>query len=100
MKKIMAFLLIVSMMAALIAFGTCAAEQPDEYSIEENTAENKTTYPYIVRTESAIWYLAGDDIDLMGKDAFTRAFPGTQCVFISSDGGISASEGIAADISQ
>ena len=70
MKKIMAFLLIVSMMAALIAFGTCAAEQPDEYSIEENTAENKTTYPYIVRTESAIWYLAGDDIDLMGKDAF------------------------------
>ena len=70
MKKIAAILFILSMLAALCAVSTCAAEQPDQYSIEENTAENKITYPYIVRTESAIWYLAKDDIALMGEDAF------------------------------
>lgn len=70
MKKIMALLLTLSMMTALSAFYTCAAEEPGKYNIEENTAENKTTYPYIVRTKSAIWFLAKDDIDLMGEDAF------------------------------
>ncbi len=48
----------------------CAAEQLGKYRVEENTAENKATYPYIVRTESSIWYLAKDDIALMGEDAF------------------------------
>ena len=47
-----------------------ADEQPREYTAEENTAENKATYPYIVRTESAVWYLSKDDIDLLGEDAF------------------------------
>lgn len=37
---------------------------------------------------------------LMGRDSFLRAFPGTQCVFISSDGSISASEEIAPGVSQ
>lgn len=70
MKKITAFLLILSMLTALFFFNSCAAEQAGRYSMEENTAENKTTYPYIVRTESAVWYLAKDDIALMGEDAF------------------------------
>ena len=70
MKKIIALLLVLSMTAALSIVSTCAAEQPDQYSVEENTAENKATYPYIVCTESAVWYLAKDDIDLMGEDAF------------------------------
>ena len=76
MKKIAAILFILSMLAALCAVSTCAAEQPDQYSIEENTAENKITYPYIVRTESAIWYLAKDDIALMGEDAFFEGLRG------------------------
>ena len=76
MKKIATILFILSMLAALCAVSTCAAEQPDQYSIEENTAENKITYPYIVRTESAIWYLAKDDIDLMGEDAFFEGLRG------------------------
>ena len=40
------------MAAALGAVSTCGAEQTDQYCIEENTAENKTAYPYIVRTET------------------------------------------------
>ncbi len=58
------------MMIALCAAGSCAAEQLREYAVEENTGENKETYPYIVRTESAIWYLAADDIALLGEEAF------------------------------
>ena len=70
MRKIAAFLFIVSVMITLSIVSICAAEMPREYTIEENTAENKTTYPYIVRTESATWLLSRDDIDLVGEDAF------------------------------
>lgn len=76
MKKIMALLLIISMAAALSAPSPCAAEQPGRYAVEENTADNKATYPYIVRTESAVWYLAKDDITLMGEDAFFEGLRG------------------------
>ena len=70
MRKILAVLLILSLMITLSTVGACAAEQPREYMIEENTAEDKTIYPYVVHTEFATWYLSKDDIDLMGKDAF------------------------------
>ncbi len=70
MRKIAAILLILFVMITLSAAGTCAAEQSREYTVEENTADNKTTYPYVVHTESATWYLSKDDIDLMGEDAF------------------------------
>ena len=76
MKKTMAFLFILSMIAALSIVSICAAEEPDRYRIEENTAENKATYPYIVRTESAVWYLAKDDIALMGEDTFWEGLRG------------------------
>ena len=70
MKRILSFLLIFSVMISLGTVSACAAEQPDGYQIEENTADNNATYPWIVRTESAIWYLSGDDIELVGEDAY------------------------------
>lgn len=70
MRKILAVLLILSLMITLSTVGACAAEQPCEYTVEENTAADKTIYPYVVHTESSTWYLSKDDIDLMGKDAF------------------------------
>ena len=74
MRKIVVLLLILSMMLTLSIVSTCAAEQPREYTVEENTTENKTTYPYVVHTESATWYLSKDDIDLMGEDTFFEGF--------------------------
>ena len=70
MKKSAVFLFILSLIINLWTVGICTAEQPYEYSIEENTAGNRATYPYVVRTESAVWYLSGDDMNLLGKDAF------------------------------
>lgn len=40
------------------------------YAIEENKQENKATYPYIVHTESSTWYLAKDDIALLGEEDY------------------------------
>ena len=42
----------------------------ERYPIEENTAFKPDVYPYLVRTESAVWYLAGEDIELLGEEAF------------------------------
>ena len=74
MRKIAAYLLVLSMILTLGLVAACAAEQPREYPVEENTAENSATYPYIVHTESAMWYLSGDDIALLGEDAFFDGF--------------------------
>lgn len=43
------------------------------FVIEENDTKDtqkKKMYPYVVRTESTVWYLAADDIELMGEEAF------------------------------
>ncbi len=70
MRKTIAVLLILSLMIPLSAVGARAAGQAGQYDIEENTGENRAAYPYVVHTGSAIWYLSGDDIDLLGEDAF------------------------------
>ena len=43
------------------------------FVIEENDSKDeakRATYPYVVRTQSSIWYLAADDIELLGEEAF------------------------------
>lgn len=40
------------------------------YPIEENQQENKATCPYVVHTESSTWYLAKDDIALLGEEDY------------------------------
>ena len=42
----------------------------DGYAVEENQGEKKTTYPYVLHTESTAWYLAKDDIALLGEEEF------------------------------
>lgn len=49
-----------------------AVDVREKYPVEETQAEIKVTYPYFVRTESAIWYLSKDDIALLGEEAFFR----------------------------
>ncbi|MGX8688009.1 MAG: hypothetical protein ACSW8K_09465, partial [bacterium] len=40
------------------------------YAVEENGRDNKAVYPYVVHTESSTWYLAKDDIDLLGEEEY------------------------------
>ena len=70
MKKALTFFITVFMLAVLCTGCSGPNEQTNEYKIEENTADNKATYPYVVHTDSAIWYLSQDDIDLLGEDVF------------------------------
>ena len=74
MRKFAALLFILSVIIILSAVSTCSANQLFEYSIEENTGENKAAYPYVVHTESAVWYLSRDDIAMMGEDVFFEGF--------------------------
>ena len=59
---VLALLMLSSMLAA------CGSQGKPK--IEENKGENAETYPYVVQTKSATWYLAADDIALLGEDAF------------------------------
>ena len=70
MKRIAAFLLAVLLLSLPFI---CCAEQT-AYQKEENTGRDKDSYPYIVRTPSAVWYLAKADIELLGEDAFFAGF--------------------------
>ncbi|MBQ1565550.1 MAG: hypothetical protein IIZ82_05415 [Clostridia bacterium] len=60
------------LLALLLLFGPfigCSAGK-QKYQVTENTEYNADVYPYVVKTASATWYLAKDDIELMGEDAF------------------------------
>ena len=59
-------LLVALMLSAMLS----ACGSPSKPKIEENKGENAATYPYVVHMKSATWYLAADDIALLGEDAF------------------------------
>ncbi len=40
------------------------------YFVVVNKGSNAAVYPYLVRTNSSVWYLAKADMDLLGEDAF------------------------------
>lgn len=67
MKKWVALVL-----AFVMIFGLAACGSPSKPKIEENKGENAETYPYVVHMKSATWYLAADDIALLGEDAFYK----------------------------
>ena len=69
MKKAAAILLAMAMLLALCACGTASSDPRRKYGVEENKGGNRDSYPYLVRTESATWYLSGSDIELLGKEA-------------------------------
>lgn len=66
MKRITAILL-----AVLFILPSCigCAEQA-AYRREESAGRDKDSYPYIVRTPSAVWHLSKSDMDLLGEDAY------------------------------
>ena len=66
MKRLTAILLAALLFAAL--FAGCSAKKV--YRKEANTGQNAGVYPYLVRMPSATWYLAKDDIELLGEGAF------------------------------
>ena len=65
-RRALCLLLALLMLSVLLA----ACGSPSMPKIEENKGENAGTYPYVVHTKSATWYLAADDIALLGEDAF------------------------------
>ncbi|MBR6006939.1 MAG: hypothetical protein IK064_04865 [Clostridia bacterium] len=66
MKRFTAVLLI----AVLIAMSVPGCARQQGYKKTANTGERVDTHPYLVKTESAVWYLAKADIELLGEDAY------------------------------
>ncbi|MBR3742708.1 MAG: hypothetical protein IKN04_20005, partial [Clostridia bacterium] len=62
-----AFVLLGAVLIAMLACG-CAEQQG--FKRTENTGERADTHPYLVETDSATWYAAKADIELLGEDAF------------------------------
>ena len=60
----------IFLVAILIAMLSCGSAEQQGYTKTENTGERADTHPYLVKTESATWYLAKADIELLGEDAF------------------------------
>ena len=71
-KLIPVFMMMLLILPAVILSG-CGKKEAlalNGYIVEENQRDNRTTYPYVVRTESSTWYLSGDDITLLGEEDY------------------------------
>ena len=66
MKRIISLLLAVLLLSAVL---TAGAEEAG-YVKEENTARDAVSYPYLIRTLSAVWHISKADIELLGEDAY------------------------------
>ena len=40
------------------------------YAVVPNDNDRRVTYPFMLQTENAVWYLAASDMELMGEEAF------------------------------
>ena len=67
MKRLLSLLLAILLLSTL-PVGCASGKQ--RYRVKENTEYNADVYPYVVSTASATWYLAKDDIEMMGEDVF------------------------------
>ena len=65
-RRILSVLLAVLLLSAL--FTACAEETG--WQKEENTGRDAVSYPYLVRTPSAVWHISKADIELLGEDAY------------------------------
>lgn len=66
MKRIIALLLAALLLSLPVI---CCAEQTG-YQKEEYTGWNKESYPWIIRTPNAVWYISKADIELLGEEAY------------------------------
>ncbi|MBR3179525.1 MAG: hypothetical protein IKF49_08480 [Clostridia bacterium] len=66
MRRIM-MLLLASWLFAM-SFTGCAGQE--KYKKEPNTGLYAESYPYLIKTTSARWYLSTDDIELLGEEAY------------------------------
>ena len=67
--------IIALLLALILCIGTLSgckakARTVAGFAVEENEGRSETSYPYIVHTPHATWYLAAADIELLGEDAF------------------------------
>lgn len=66
MKRIIALLLAALLLSLPVI---CCAEQTG-YQKEEYIGWNKESYPWIIRTPNAVWYISKADIELLGEEAY------------------------------
>lgn len=52
--------------------GIAVFAQDLSYPLEKNTGNNAVSYPYMIHTPSATWYLSAEDIAAQGEEAFFR----------------------------
>ncbi len=62
MKRLPALLLA----ALLLLLNVIGCAEQTGYQKEENTGGNKDSYPYIIRTPYAVWYISKADTELLG----------------------------------
>lgn len=68
LRSLIALVLALAVCAGL--FAGCGKAGESKFQKEKNTEQNADQYPYLVRTPSAVWYLAAADIEQMGEEAF------------------------------
>lgn len=79
---------IAALLLALIlcagALSGCKAKERTVagYTVEKNEGRSAESYPYIVRTPHATWYLAAADIELLGEEAF---FAGLETILTNQE---------------
>ena len=68
-RRIAALALLLALCAGLLA-GCGGKAETEPFTPEQNEGRDAVSYPCLVRTDSAIWYLSKADMELLGEEAY------------------------------
>ena len=71
--KLFPIIMMTLVLSSVIYLSGCSKNDSlfiNSYKVEENLQDNRTTYPYVVYTDSSTWYLSKDDIELLGEENY------------------------------
>ena len=69
--RILTALLALALCLGCAACGSAAPKLPGiSRPVEKNEGAAAESYPYLVRTENAVWHLSRDDMELLGQEAY------------------------------
>ena len=72
-RRAAALALLLVLCCSLLA-GCGEAAETEPFRLEQNEGRDAVSYPYLVRTEGAVWYLSKADMELLGEEAYMEGF--------------------------
>ena len=74
-RRALAAALAAALVLCALALAACGrAAESETFKLENNEGRDAVSYPYVVHTDSATWYLSKADMEMLGEETYMEGF--------------------------